>query len=231
MTTRANGTLRYRVRQFLRAVVARVSEEELGQITDILTAASLDLFRSMDVKDQRHGLDVYNTLRRSGQNNPDLLAAALLHDVGKSAAWLSVWQRALIVLLERLAPGMLARVSQSARQPISEPAGPGHGPEGIREWGDRGVWGREGMRAWIRPFAVHAWHPEIGARWAENAGCSPLTVTLIRRHKDRPVNDQVAGVYASLNLPPGEEGNTETRPTYTEEDRLLAALQAADDLN
>jgi hypothetical protein len=231
MTRRANGTLRYRVRQFLRAVVARVSEEELEQISDVLTPASLDLFRSMDVQDQRHGLDVCAALRQAGHANPDLLAAALLHDVGKSAAWLPVWQRAIIVLVERFAPGMLARVSQHASQSISKPASPGHRPERIREYRDRGVWGCESVRAWWRPFAVHARHPEVGAHWAENAGCSPLTVALIRRHEDRPASYQVAGAVPPLNLPPGEEGNTEPHPTHTEEDRLLAALQAADDLN
>ena len=43
----------------------------------------------MSVSDQRHSLNVMRTLRRQGHTEPDLLAAALLHDVGKSAAWLT----------------------------------------------------------------------------------------------------------------------------------------------
>lgn len=60
---------------------------------------------------------------------------------------------------------------------------------------------------WRRPFVVHAQHPAIGATWAEEAGCDPLGVRLIAKHQD-------------------ELGN-ET----TEEQKLLAALQWADDLN
>lgn len=171
------GVHHYRVRQFFRALAARVSEEELEQVACILTPASLTLFRSMAIQDQRHGLDVCAALRQAGHNNPDLLAAALLHDAGKAAARLPVWQRAVIVLLDRFAPRLLARLSQG------EP--------------DR----------WHSPFIAHARHPEVGARWAQEAGCSPLTVALIRRHQDQTSNCQ------------------------TEEDQLLTNLQMADNLN
>lgn len=179
------GTARYRVRQFFRALAARVSDEELEQAANILTPASLPLFHSMAAQDQRHALEVYRALCRAGHTNPQLLAAALLHDAGKAAARLPAWQRAIIVLLERFAPRLLVRLSQGEPQ--------GHAlslPKG-----------------WRRPFIVHARHPEIGARWAEEAGCPPLTVALIRRHQDR------------------------LEDCRTEKDQLLAALQAADNLN
>jgi hypothetical protein len=54
---------------------------------------------------------------------------------------------------------------------------------------------------------VHAWHPQIGAEWAHQAGCEPLAVTLILRHQDK------------------------LRVIASEEDKLLAALQWADNLN
>ncbi len=170
-------TARYRVRQFFRALTAQVSDEELEQVAHVLTPASLTLFRSMTVQDQRHALAVCHTLRRAGHTDPRLFAAALLHDVGKAAARLPVWQRAVIVLLERFAPRLLTCLSQGK-------------PQG-----------------WRRSFVVHARHPEIGARWAEEAGCSPLAVALIRRHQERPGDRR------------------------TEQDKFLAALQAADDLN
>jgi hypothetical protein len=58
-----------------------------------------------------------------------------------------------------------------------------------------------------RSLADYAGHAEIGAHWAEKAGCSLLTVALIRRHEEPPETCQ------------------------TEEDRLLTALQAADCAN
>jgi len=170
-------TALYRVRQFFRALAVRVSDKELEQVAHILTPASLSLFHSMAAQDQRHALEVWRALCQAGHTTPQLLAAALLHDAGKAAARLPVWQRAIIVLLKRFAPRLLTRLSQG------EP------------------------RGWHRPFIVHARHPEIGACWAEEAGCPPLTVALIRRHQDR-LGD-----------------------CRTEQDQLLAALQAADNLN
>ncbi len=195
------SALRYRVGQFLRALTARVSEEEVEQAIRILTPEARALFRCQAVQDQRHALVVYHALRQAGHTNPQLLAAALLHDVGKAAARLPAWQRAIIVLLEHFAPCLLARLSQGEPRGCAlslpkEPALPA--PSVV-----------EGSlpKGWSRPFVVHARHPEVGSRWAQEAGCTPLTVALIRRHQDGLTGRQ------------------------TEEDQLLAALQAADNLN
>jgi hypothetical protein len=169
--------IRYRVGQFFRALTARVSREEVGQATRILTPEAQALFRRQATQDQRHALDMYHALCRAGHTNRDLLAAALLHDVGKAAARISLWHRAIIVLLKRFAPRLWDRLSQ-----------------GRAQW-------------WNRLFVTHARHPEVGACWAQEAGCSPLTVALMRRHQERVSNCE------------------------TEEDRLLAALQAADGVN
>lgn len=174
-------TVRYRVGQFLRALTARVPDEEVEQAITVLPPEARALFRRQAAQDQHHALAVYHTLCRAGHTNPQLLAAALLHDVGKAAARLPAWQRAVIVLLDRFAPRLLARLGRGK-------------PQGWRR----------------RPFVVHALHAEVGARWAQEAGCSPLTVALIRRHQDR------LGSRSSFTV---------------EEDQLLAALQAADSLS
>lgn len=181
-------TVRYRVGQFLQALTAGVPEAEVEQAMRILPPRAQRLFRRQAVQDQRHALAVYHTLRQAGHKNPQLLAAALLHDAGKAAARIPAWQRAVIVLLERFAPRMLAWLSQEAPQgcAVSLPKG------------------------WRRPFIVHARHPQTGARWAGEAGCSPLTVALIRRHQDQLIG---------------------CSPLAVEEDQLLAALQAADNLH
>jgi putative nucleotidyltransferase with HDIG domain len=169
--------IRYRVGQFFRALTARVSDEGVRRATRALTPEAQSLFRCQAAQDQRHALAVYHALRRAGHEDPHLLAAALLHDVGKAATRLSAVHRSIIVLLSHFAPTLLARLSRG------EP-----------------VW-------WNRPFVTHARHPEIGAHWAEEVGCSPLVVELIRRHEEELTSCQ------------------------TEQDRLLAALQAADDAN
>jgi hypothetical protein len=168
----------YRVRQFVSAWLARVSPEELREADEFLPPGAQELFRKMSAPDQRHSLNVMRTLRRAGHSQADLLAAALLHDVGKSAAKIYPWHRAIIVLGKRFAPGLLAWLTSGE-------------PRGLR-----------------RPFVIHCQHMGIGAQWAAQAGCSPLTVSLIRRHQE------------ALRREP-----------QNEEERLLVALQQADSVN
>ena len=63
------------------------------------------------------------------------------------------------------------------------------------------------------PFWSLANHPQLGAEMAAAAGCDPQAVTLIRRHQE---TQHSAFNFETLNTPA---------------DRLLAALQAADDDN
>ena len=171
---------RYRVRQFFNAMLARDSPDDLRQVDAILPPGAQGLFRKMSVSDQRHSLNVMHTLLQEGHTETDLLAAALLHDVGKSAAWITPVHRTLIVLTRHFAPGVLAWLSS----------------------------GEPRREAWRKPFVIHRRHPELGAEWAAQAGCSVLTVSLIRRHQE-PLR----------RAPQGEQ------------ERLLVALQRADGVN
>ncbi len=171
--------IRYRLEQFLRALTARqaISEQRIEQLRRVLGPKAWAIFVRQAPQDQRHALAVYETVCNQGHTNNDLLAAALLHDIGKAATQLRAWQRGVFVLAERLAPRVWDLITRD----------PGDG--------------------WRRPLARYAKHAEIGARWAEEAGASPLTVRLIRRHEDALETCQ------------------------TEEDQLLAVLQAADSMN
>ena len=72
-----------KIRQASRHVFGRVSSSEHAQLESTLTTAQLTLFDSMHRADQRHGLDVRDTLRGEGYDDPELLLAALLHDCSK----------------------------------------------------------------------------------------------------------------------------------------------------
>jgi hypothetical protein len=143
----------YRVRQFFWALGARMAPAAWAEVEEILTPAQAALFRQMPRYDQRHGLNVMRTLCAAGYSQPDLLTAALLHDVAKSSAPLRLWHRVAIVLLQAFAPRWLDWLAREVK--------PGH---------------------WRHPFYAHRVHAKVGARWAEEAGCSPLTVWLIAHH-------------------------------------------------
>jgi hypothetical protein len=100
----------HRVEQFIGHLTARVRPDEAAQARRILPAGAWPLFAGMPVADRRHGLDVVQHLLAAGQDDSDLLVAALLHDAAKGRR-LRLWHRVAGVVLERLAPRALARVA------------------------------------------------------------------------------------------------------------------------
>jgi hypothetical protein len=158
------GQARYRVGQFLSGWRAALSPQDHGLVAQVLSPvgpAALELFARMPVDAQAHSIRVLKAVGAGGATPPDLAVAALLHDVGKVAssdagAYLGLWMRGPLVLLEAWRPELLARLASP--QPSA------------------------GLRY---ALYVHSRHPQIGAAWAQQAGCSPLTCWLIAHHQDK----------------------------------------------
>jgi len=110
----------------------------------------------MQPSEQRHAFQVVQRLKDNGQDHPELLAAALLHDVGKILHPLSPLERAMIVLGKKFFSRLASR------------------------------WGRGAPRGFRHPFVVAERHAEWSADLAAQAGASPRTCDLIRRHQDFP---------------------------------------------
>jgi len=151
----------YRIRQFFWAARSWFGSEGDGDELAVryLPPPAVELFRAMPRYDQQHALKVADTLEREGHTEHDLLAAALLHDAGKSAtsgARLRLWHRVTVVLIHVSWPSLLERLAKD------EPG------------------------SWRRPFHVQLHHAALGAEAARRAGCSETTVTLIRRHEESP---------------------------------------------
>lgn len=151
----------YRVRQFFHAAGSWIEPEEIGHrsASAHLSQEALGLFDSMPRYDRRHALSVLCTLQKQGYADADLLAAALLHDVGKTVRQTSplrLWHRVTVVLMRTFWPGMLERIGQDR---------PG---------------------SWRRAFFVQRNHAAISTELARQAGCSARTVGLILRHEDLP---------------------------------------------
>jgi hypothetical protein len=146
----------YRVRQFLRHLVAHESAVDLGPARRVLSGEALTLFQRMSPGDQRHGIEVLARLRAQGAVPDDLAAAALLHDAGKALAGRAPFWRAAVVLLGRRGRGVLGRLASS--RPTS----------------------------WRYPLYVSLHHAALGADLCRQAGCSPAVVRLVRLHDAEP---------------------------------------------
>ena len=111
----------HRVEQFFGHMRASVTPSETATARSLLPDAAWPLFTAMPVADRRHALDVMARLMVAGVDDPDLLAAALLHDAAKGHR-MRLWHRVAGVLLEALAPGQLRRLAspdpQSWRYPF-----------------------------------------------------------------------------------------------------------------
>lgn len=150
-------TLVYRfwqVRQQL-GFVAQLSAEERLEVARWLPASALSLFHTMSPADQRHSLRVCRGLQARGCTDSDLLAAALLHDVGKAQGRVPFWTRPAIVLGKLCAPRLLSHLA---------------------------TYPRAGLSCWRRSLSNAWWHAEIGADMAAAAGLSERAALYIRTH-------------------------------------------------
>ncbi len=98
------------VRQQL-GFAAPLTGEDYEEAARVLpSSAALSLFCTMSPADQQHALRVCRGLQAHGCTNEDMLAAALLHDVGKAQGRVPFWTRPAIVLGKKLAPQLLSRL-------------------------------------------------------------------------------------------------------------------------
>jgi hypothetical protein len=144
----------YRSRQFWNALAGRKTQVPEEVIRPHLSATQVALFQRMQASEQAHAFRAFERLKAAGQGDPDLLAATLLHDVGKIRSPLTPFDRVLIVLGRYFFPGAV------------------------------GHWGTGEARGLRRPFVVAAQHPAWGAELAAAAGASAQTCELIHRHQE-----------------------------------------------
>lgn len=135
--------------------VTPLSEDERREVARWLPGSAYALFTAMSPSDQRHSLRVCLGLQARGCAEADMLAAALLHDVGKAQGRVPFWTRPLIVVGKRCAPRLLQRIA---------------------------IYPRAGLPRWRRALGYAWWHAEIGAEMAAAAGLSERAVLYIRTH-------------------------------------------------
>ncbi len=162
-----------RIRQFVRAVTARVMQADRDYVARVLPASAYpgaqELFYRMHPADQVHALNVAHTAerladeRRSAADRDLLRRAALLHDVGRQKGDLDIWGKVFCVLMYHYLPSLAKRWQCAAvRYP----------------------WQLIGHALY-----VYEHHPAIGAERLRRIGMD-AEADIIVHHHERPLPEQ-----------------------------------------
>ena len=153
-----------RVRQFLLAAAAKVSEADKGFVERSLPPELQRLFFAMSVPDQCHALRTARCAWKLAPDFPEsvdpafLTRCALLHDIGRKKGDLGTMWKSFAVLFAALCP------------------------ERARAYGDGG----EGLLS--KKMRVYFHHADIGADMLEKLGFS-AEAAVIRGHHKAPAED------------------------------------------
>lgn len=120
-----------------------------------LLDGEVDLWRTMSGPDRRHAVGVARRVEVAlgGEATNPVLAAALLHDVGKRESGLGTYGR----VIATISGGVVRR-----------------DPETIKAW--------TRTRGFTRRVGLYLQHPRLGGDLLAMAGSDPLTVTWARQH-------------------------------------------------
>jgi len=146
----------YRVHQFIRAIFPHLDSSEITWALDHLPPEAGSLFLKQSLSEQRHAVDVAQSLMDEKNSLTlsdlqDLLTAALLHDCGKSRVHIHLWHRVFIVLMQQMPPSIWSRLERS-------------------------------HTVFATPLKTASQHANWGGDLAQKAGLKPLICRMIHEH-------------------------------------------------
>lgn len=111
-----------RVRQFYINLVDKMKEEDYKYVEAILNENEVSLFYKMIKSEQKHSVrlarDIEKAIDYIVVDDPDivknrdlLIKSSLLHDVGKSRAKINIFEKSIIVILNKITKGNLKNVN------------------------------------------------------------------------------------------------------------------------
>ena len=149
----------YRTIQFTRALRPKISTSEIVYINSLLNTQQARLFFNLPLYEQRHALNVCQTLVGGGfGNDQELLQAALLHDLGKTdhtnGRCIPIWGKVANVTLKKIGgKGLVKKLASSNPQ------------------------------SWRYIFYLQCRHEKLGAKLALQAGSSKRVIALMSNCK------------------------------------------------
>ena len=146
----------YRVHQFMKIIFSDIDSSEITWVLDNLPAEACSLFLKQSRSEQRHALDVAQSLMKEKNtltlsNFQNLLTAALLHDCGKSKVCNRLWHRVFIVLMQKMPQSIWSRLERS-------------------------------HTVFATPLKTASQHAIWGGNLAQRAGLNPVICLLIHEH-------------------------------------------------
>lgn len=164
-----------RVKQFICAITAKLYLTDEQYLAEYLTAAEQQLFRQMELPDQRHSLNVAYTAQQLAKHSTGLrlrllIRAALLHDVGRTKNDLSTANKIFDVLFSTIFPRF------------------------ARQWGGSSMvrCGNYAVERVHHVLFIYYHHGQIGARRLQELGIETDIIEMVARHHQQPAGDEPA---------------------------------------
>lgn len=106
----------YRIKQFYWALNSKIDKIDIEFINSILNDKELQLFNMLSTHEKKHSIkvayDVQKICKDKKVDSMLLLKAALLHDIGKVFAKLSLLDKSIMVLAHNISKGKIKKFSQ-----------------------------------------------------------------------------------------------------------------------
>lgn len=112
----------YRVKQFIRAITAKINEDDIKFINKYLTKDERNLFLKLKIYDQKHSINVAKSIEeyllkgkeKINIDKKELIKAGLLHDIGKLKKSLNPVEKSILVVLNKVTKGGLKKLDNIA---------------------------------------------------------------------------------------------------------------------
>lgn len=104
----------YRIKQFYLSLTAKVSDQEREFVKSYLNPEEEALFLQLQTSEQKHSINVARDINTSHTdlNKGYLMRLALLHDIGKTQTKLNPFEKAIIIILDKLTGGRFKKQTQ-----------------------------------------------------------------------------------------------------------------------
>ena len=160
-----------RIRQFVRAINAKITKEDIEFVNYFLTEQEQKLFFAMRVFDQRHVLNVAYTAKKIVQKNSIksideflLMKACLLHDVGRKAEYICLADKVINVLISKFLPKQSLKWARRA--------------QALGKIKHRSFWQKRKYALYI-----YFYHAQIGAELLNDMGLYEIAEIISEHHK------------------------------------------------